>query len=199
MDAIKHDGIFRSAHESIVFALNYCDQQYALSPMSKLMQRGAYGSGRGLIGLDGAGQAGMVLAELDKLSRQNYSMVLALIARCAQSRMRCACGSACCSHWKANPLWQEAINQLGEYILCALAGSISNRALRIASIQKFFGQKTSIQEIAENVGVSRNTAGEQHGKIVKALKDLEGKAWVSYTTALEEAGMLIREEIAESS
>jgi hypothetical protein len=62
----RHEGIFASAEEAITFACNYSSQQYALSPMAKILQRGAYGSGRGLVGLDGAGQAGMVFAELER-------------------------------------------------------------------------------------------------------------------------------------
>lgn len=198
MDA-NHEGIFRSAHESIVFALNYCEQQSAMSPMAKLMQQGAYGSGRGLVGLDGAGQAGMVMAEIEKLARRNYYMALSLLARCSQERIRCSCGQACCSRWKPNPIWREAVNQLGDFVLSHLAGSISNRVLRIAAIEKFFGRKVSIEQIAEDCGVHRNTAGQQINAIRKGLKDLEANAWSAYTAAIEENGMLIREEEVQSS
>jgi hypothetical protein len=198
MDA-NHEGIFHNAHESVVFALNYCEQQSAMSPMAKLLQQGCSGSGRGLVGLDGAGQAGMVMAEIDALSRQSYFMAVALLARCSQDRIRCKCGQPCCSRSKPNPLWREAINQLGDFVLSHLAGSISNRVLRIAAIEKHFGRKVSIEQIAEDCGVHRNTAGQQVNAIRKCLKDLEANAWSAYTTALEEKGMLIREDEVQSA
>lgn len=198
MDA-KHEGIFYSAHESVVFALNYCEQQSAMSPMAKLVQQGSYGSGRGLVGLDGAGQAGMVMAEIEKLSRQNYYMAVALIARCTHDRIRCNCGQPCCSRWRPNPLWREAVNQLGDYVLTHLSANVSSRVLRLTVVGKHFGRKVSIEHIAEDCGVHRNTAGQQANSIRKALKDLEGRAWEIYTNALIDAGMLIREEIAETT
>lgn len=199
MDAQKHEGIFHSAHESVVFALNYCEQQSAMSPMAKILQQGALGAGRGLVGLDGAGQAGMVMAEIGRLADTNYFMAVSLIARCAVEKNRCTCGRPCCSRWKPNPLWRESINQLSDYVLSHLSGSLSSRVLRIASVEKHFGRKVSIEQIAEDCGVHRNTAGTQNNAIRKCLKDLEGNAWSAYTEALEEAGMLIREEIVEST
>ncbi len=191
MDANQHDGIFKSAHEAIVFAVNFGGQQYAMSPMARLMQLGPIGSGRGLGGLDGAGQAGMVIAELCEIE---YFSALSLIARCSSSKSRCVCESPCCSGWRENPVWREAINQLTDYVMPALAGSFSARALRVASVKKNFGDKITIQEIAEDVGVHRDTASDQHAKVVKMLKALESKAWADFTSRLETCGMLIKSE-----
>lgn len=183
----QHEGIFKSAHEAIVFAVNFSGQQYAISPIAKMMQLGAMGSGRGLGGLDGAGQAGMVIAELCQVE---YFAAVSLVARCSAPRSRCTCGSPCCSGWQDNSVWREAISQLTEYVLPALAGSFSNRALRVASVRKHFGEKLTIQEIADDVGVHRQTAGDQHGKVVKMLKEVEAKGWADFTGRLEECGML---------
>lgn len=186
-----HDGIFKSAHEAIIFAINFSGQQYALSPMAKLMQLGPMGSGRGLGGLDGAGQAGMVIAELCNIE---YFASLALIARCSAPKARCLCESSCCSGWRENPVWREAIGQLSDHVLPSLAGSFSNRPLRVASVKKYFGEKITIQEIAEDVGVHRDTASDQNAKVVKMLKTLESKGWLEFTNRLESCGMLIKNE-----
>lgn len=196
MDAIKHDGIFRSAHEAVVFALNYSGQQYAMSPFARLMQDGALGSGRGLAGLDGAGQAGMVIAELAKL---DYYLAVALIARCATRQIKCDCHSACCSGWRINELWRQAISIMTDHAMTALAGELSSRVVRQASVQKHFGQKVTIQEIADDAGIHRETAGKQHAQIVAAMKALESRAWQSFSEALEAAGMLMREETTETA
>lgn len=191
IEAAKHPGIFKDAKEAIVFSLNFSDQQYAKSPMAMFLTRGAASSGRGLSGLDGSGQAGMVMAEIIRL---DYAEALTLIARCSQKRLRCTCGSPCCSKWAPNPIWTMATSQLCDAALSAVGTGMSSRAIRLASTQKFFGQKLSIQEIADFASVSRKTAGEHHARVKEFLKDLEGKAWFSFTDRLEEAGMLIRDD-----
>ncbi|CAB3730853.1 hypothetical protein [Paraburkholderia rhynchosiae] len=190
-EGAKHEGIFKDAKEAIVFSLNFSDQQYAKSPMALLLKHGAHGSGRGLSGLDGSGQAGMVFAEIIRL---DYHESIALIARCSAKRLRCTCGSPCCSKWTPNPIWTMATSQLCDHALLAVGTGISSRAIRLASTQKFFGQKLSIQEIADYCSVSRKTAGEHHARIKEFLKDLEGRAWFSFTARLEDAGMLIRDD-----
>lgn len=189
---IKHPGIMKSAKEAMVFALNYSDQQYALSPMAMFLKRTQVGSGRGLKGLDGAGQAGMVWAEITRL---NYFHALALIARCTQHRLRCTCGAPCCSGWRANEIWREVTSQLCDYAACAVAGHLSNRRLRLASTEKVFGAKVTLEEIADHVSVSRVTASRQHAKIKDFLRTLEHAGWESLTSALEEKGMLIDESV----
>nr|WKF58809.1 hypothetical protein HUO10_003310 [Paraburkholderia busanensis] len=190
MTGAKHEGIFKDAKEAIVFALHFSDEQYAKSPMAMFLARGAHGSGRGLSGLDGSGQAGMVMAEIIRL---NYAEALTLIARCSAKRLRCTCGSPCCSKWTPNPIWTMATSQLCDVSLSAVGTGMSSRAIRLAATEKFFGQKLSIQEIADFCSVSRKTAGEHNARIKEFLKDLEGLAWFNFTDRMESAGMLIRE------
>jgi hypothetical protein len=191
IELAKHPGVFKDAKEAIVFSLNFSDQQYPVSPMALLLKQGFHGSGRGLAGLDGSGQAGMVFAEIIRL---NYYESLALVARCSARRLRCTCGAPCCSKWTPNQIWTMATSQLCDAALVAVGTGMSSRAIRLASTQKFFGQKVSIQDIADYCSVSRKTAGEHHGKIKEHLKDLEGRAWFNFTARLEDAGMLIRDD-----
>lgn len=198
---VKHPGILKTAKEAMVFALNYSDQQYALSPMAMFLKRTHAGSGRGLKGLDGAGQAGMVWAEITQLE---YYQALALIARCTQHRYRCRCGASCCSGWRPNDLWKEVTSQLCDYAVTALGGELSNRRVRLASTEKafgaklmlatterVFGAKTTLDDVADHASVSRTTAARQHAKVLDYLRTLEHKGWENLTEALEEKGMLI--------
>lgn len=185
---VKNPGILKSAKEAMVFALNYSDQQYALSPMAMFLKRDRAGSGRGLKGLDGAGQAGMVWAEITLLP---YYQALALIARCTQHRLRCTCGIPCCCGSRPNELWRETTSQLCDYALEAVTGHVSNRRLRLASTEKVFGAKVTLDEVADYVGVSKSTAARQHAKIKDFLRTLEHQGWETLTGALEEKGMLI--------
>ena len=58
--------LFESTRNAIKFAFGYSTEQYGESVLGKLQRRDA-GSGKGLVGMDGAGQAGMVLAEVWRL------------------------------------------------------------------------------------------------------------------------------------
>lgn len=190
MNAIQNDGIFKSAHEAIVFACNYAAQQYAMSPMAKLLQRGGRGSGRGLIGLDGAAQSGMVLAELQNI---DYVQMLVLVARCAPRKERCECNHACCSGWRPNPLYRDAVSQLVDLVVPALGGAFTMRRFRLAVIEKFFGEKIVIKEVASDLNVPPRTA-ERHASIINAyLKDVEKNGWTEWYGHLDNAGMIIRE------
>ncbi|MGP8437169.1 DNA-binding protein [Paraburkholderia fungorum] len=188
METVKHDGIFKSAHEAVIFACNYAAQQYAMSPMAKLLQRGGSGSGRGLIGLDGAAQSGMVLAELQRI---DYVQMLVLVARCAPRKERCECKHACCGGWKPNPLYRDAVSQLTELVIPALGGAFSLRRFRASVIEKFFGEKIKIKEIAGDLNIPPRTA-ERHASIINAyLKDVEKSAWTEWYGHLDEAGMIV--------
>jgi hypothetical protein len=188
MEAVQHDGIFKSAHEAVIFACNYTAQQYAMSPMAKLLQRGGNGSGRGLVGLDGAAQSGMVLAELQHI---DYMHMLVLVARSAPRKERCECSHACCSGWKANPIYRDAVSQLTDLVVPALAGAFSLRRFRLAVIEKYFGEKIKIKDVAADLGIPPRTA-ERHASLIKThLKEAEKTAWTEWYGQLDGAGMIV--------
>lgn len=184
---VKHAGIMKSAKEAVVFALNFSDHQYALSPMAAFLKHSG-GSGRGLKGLDGAGQAGMIWAEITLLP---YFQAFAIIARCTHHRVRCTCGQPCCGGWRSSEVWREVTSQLCDLAIQATPDHISNRRLRLASTEKVFGAKVTLDEVADNVGVSKSTAARQHAKIKDYLRTIEHQGWEKLTAALEEKGMLI--------
>lgn len=74
-----NDAIFDSTRSAVVFALGFSTQQYGATPLSKL-QRNRIGSGKGLVGMDGAGQAGMVLAQIARLGQTDRAVIVARFA-----------------------------------------------------------------------------------------------------------------------
>lgn len=187
---MKEPGIFKHSREALVFSLNYSIQQYALSPMAKMVKGSGVGSGRGLVGLDGAAQAGMVLAELQKLTPIERAV---LVARCAPRVLRCECRSPCCAGYRANPDWREAISELTEHVIVALSGTLSHYRVRSGCVQRFFGAKVKLTELAESCGVNRNTVSAHNQAIVKVLKGLEHRAFEAFDVAVDERGMILAE------
>ncbi|MEN5159704.1 hypothetical protein [Achromobacter spanius] len=170
--AAKAVPLFSSAHAALIFALHYSMQQYD-RPLMNRIASGESTAGRsddggmGLSGLDGAGQAGMIRAELAKLRPIEQAV---LVAHAAPSRIPCACGIACCSGFKINPEWQDAMSVLTTAAASgALPGCVSNGRLRSALIQRLFGAKVTLVSLAERYGADENTVGAHHAKLKRWL------------------------------
>lgn len=185
----RHEGIFTSAEEAITFACNYSSQQYALSPMAKILQQGAYGSGRGLVGLDGAGQAGMVLAEIATL---DYWQIVALVARKAIKSESCNCGSPCCRGWRMTELFREAISQLADQVAREARDVLPVHAFRAAVLRKHFGEKVHVLDEAEKLGIDEHPANRHATTIRKWIRELEKNGLTALSERLDEVGMLMR-------
>lgn len=185
----RHEGIFRSAEEAITFACNYSSQQYAMSPMAKLLQGPSRGSGRGLVGLDGAGQSGMVFAELERI---DYWQLVTLITGKLTRSERCDCNRSCCRGWKPNPLFEDAVSQLSDYVAITLKPLPPVKEFRVAVIMKYFGEKTDPLETAKNLGIPKKTAERHITAIRSFIRDLQKSGITALDERLGEIGMLLR-------
>lgn len=105
--------LFKSAHDALVFAFNYSGQQYGKTQMSKIVTAGT-GTGKGLSGLDGAAQAGMIRAEVRRLGEIGEAI---LTARYAPGSIPCpGCTCPVCPGEHPNLEWTAAIKTLEEYL-----------------------------------------------------------------------------------
>lgn len=159
------DTLFRSAHAALTFAFNFSGQSYERPLMNRMADEPAP-PGKGLVGIDGAAQAGMIRAEVHALGRLAESI---LIARVAPRTTPCSCRAACCSGHRPNKEWTDAIAYLSDEIRrSALAGCTSNGLLRRAYVVRYFSpreQRISIEQIADKYDVSRNTVSAHAGKV----------------------------------
>lgn len=171
--------LFKNTHDALVFAFNYSSQQYALSPMSKLMKTGI-GSGKGLVALDGAAQAGIIRARVGKLPAQQAACI---IARYAPRFEECQC---CQSRDKMTDEYREAVVILVEWAIGQCTG-MTLRNMRGAIVRSFFERGVSVAEAAKELNVPKATAYDQKARIHKALKELDGVAQRHIEEAL--AGM----------
>ena len=179
-------GIFQDAYEALVFALKF---EWPHPTLARILQSGPLGRAHGLVGYTGAGQAGMILAQLGRLPDPQ---ILALVARSTNHHARCECGRPCCSGWHPDPVWTNAITELGETLHAELAGQVMYRQVRQAIIERFFGyKKVTIKAIAEKCAIPERTMNEHVACVNRALKDLEGRGWHAFSDALMTAGFLI--------
>jgi hypothetical protein len=186
---IEVEPLFGSTHAALVFAFNFSHQAYDRPRMNR-MSDGPKRSGKGLVGLDGAGQAGLIRAEV---SRLNPAEAMVVTARFAPRRDRCECRQSCCSGWRPGREWRAATDHLTEYVLrMALAGTVSHYRVRNGIVRRIFGDTVNLGELAEHAGVGRDTMGDHAKRIAKHLGGIEGRAMKAIDANLFAKGLVER-------
>jgi hypothetical protein len=116
-------------------------------------------TGKGLAGMNGAGQAGMIRREVKALGDLYEALVIASFAPHATP---CTCKASCCAGEKVNREWSDAIYLITMSAMQELSGKLSHYALRRGIIERHFGVKRTITELAELCGVHRDTVSEHN-------------------------------------
>jgi len=163
---------FRSVNHALAFAYNFTHGTLKRSGMARMMG-GPSGTGKGLAGLDGAGQAGMIKSAIASMPAIYQNV---LIARFAPMQDDCACGARCCRGWRESDDWGDAIDWLAEHILeIDLCGSVKHVKFRRAVVSRYFGAKVSFITIAGDYGVNRDTASSLNARIVDYFRGVRVK------------------------
>lgn len=153
-----------------MFALRFSSQQYAQSAMAKQMkQSGRIGQGRGLVALDGAGQAGMILRRLETLGELERACI---IARYTDRAGECPC----CHQATASDAYRDAINTLSSWAERTIEHVTEVPRMRYAIVQEFFERRRSVGKMADAIGMPRSTAYDNRARIWPKLNDLDKKA-----------------------
>ncbi len=157
-DTILQDApLFRYSSDALLFAYRYSGQQYSMSAVAKMMGlRG--GSGKGLSGLDGAAQAGMIKAEVDKLHPNERDC---MVGRFADPE---------------SEICKDAKKRLIPLAAAALPTGMHSRRMVAALVQRYFGKKATLNEMVEEFGVPKSTLHDQWRTVAKKLRDSEDRA-----------------------
>ena len=194
--------LFDSAHGALVFAFNFSTQCYD-RPIMNRMADGPEKSGKGLVGLDGAAQAGFVLAEVKSMGRISEAVIA---ARIAPRSNPCECGASCCSGHKSNKTWVDAIAVLADHMRnTALAGCVCNGIMRREYVVRHFtkkDQRISLESLAQKYDIDRHTVSAHAAKVsayfagvtrsngTPTTPGIEQSAFNAIQDRLEEIGMV---------
>ena len=182
--------LFASAEAALRFALNFRADHY-VRPVMNRHAAPACGVGKGLAGLDGAAQAGMIRRALSALGSHAEAV---LVARMAVPRQRCECGAACCAGTRPNPVWRTAVGVLADYVrTTALAGTSARGPMRLIAVGQYFAEaaeRLSLEGIAGACNVSRQTAGSHVARVAAVLTALESDAWSAVEACLIRQGVV---------
>lgn len=164
---MDREPLFETAHHALLFAFNFSDQQYERPLMNRLADDPVGHVSKGLSGMDGAAQAGMIFGRMKLLPELSQHIIF---AQYAPPTIRCDCGRSCCTGRKPNELWEYAINEISRAsITGATVGVLSYRILRDAIVRKMFGVKVDIVAAAERCGLSERSAYDHQAAIKRWL------------------------------
>lgn len=188
---LKQEALFDSAHAALVFAFNISNQCFDRPPLARMALSPLTGSGRGLSGLDGAAQAGMIRSEVKALGELMES---SLIARFAPRNQPCSCKSKCCSGKQFNMEWRNAIAWLTNHIKgSALSGTHADYRVARSCVDRYFhngDQKISTAKLALTMGIHRNSVESYVHRVSKLLKAVESQAYASISDRLQEINIV---------
>ncbi len=208
---------FSSVYGALTFAFNFSADQYAQSPMSKLVKgNGNLGSGKGLIGVDGAAQAGMIMREVCSLGYAEKMYLIALFTPTYEVKpspdpeevndpipmwlvwlLIC---SAPLHKW--NPYYgldvQHKVEQkrpinpkleeaLGVMVTHARLSYKPNEETLKPLLMLYFGHGGDLDDIAQEVGFHYNTVTKHNGAIKRCFDELHLRAFANISERLKGA------------
>jgi hypothetical protein len=121
--------LFKTAHQALSFAYNFSASSLDRPLMSRMADK-SKATGKGLSGMDGAAQAGMILRNVKELPRLHQMIVL---ARFAPQSSDCPC----CGGPVPNAIWLAAIREISDAAVPVLSGHITMRALRDGIVSRY--------------------------------------------------------------
>lgn len=188
------DVLFGSARAAIKFCVGYAGNPKR--PASNRMLDGPSGGGRGLSGVDGAAQAGIISSRMKELGEVLQSV---LIARCATRMSKCECKRPCCSGDYINPVWLQAVNFLSQIAYEKPCSCHASLFLRTMLVRKVFGEQHTFVELAEECELDRDAVSAHHARIHRwvngqkatgiyaSSEGIESIAWERIETSLRAA------------
>jgi hypothetical protein len=174
---MMNDAIFRSGHEACRFAYAYSSQQYAMTAMAKLMRGSICGSGRGLVGLEGAAVAGTVKRHVEELEDQSHAAILANYELVHQNAMAGA-------------------SALVQFVLPALGSGGHNRRMVFALVCRYFkipdeeGRQYQLSSLCDRYGMSADTMTRRWRNAKARLREIESRAHDLVDRKLQDAGIV---------
>lgn len=187
--------LFKSTQSALTFAYNFNGTNTVSAHIGDVPPPS--GNGKGLGGLDGAGEVGNIKRIVEK---QASWIANAIVARYMPSRLPCSCGRLCCSGWMKNLEWRRAVRELSqdESIQKSVFGWAGDVLYRFEIVARYFerGEKTSLTDISRKARVSERTA-RTHYNLISTMfhgsrnnKGLEDIALQTVDDALRKQGIV---------
>lgn len=191
--------LFKSTYDALTFAYNFNGTNVTSAKLGDVPPPA--GNGKGLGGLDGAGEAGNIKRCVES---QAPWIVNIIVARFMPSKMPCSCGRLCCSGWTKNLDWRKSVRELSQddSIKKGVFGWAGDVVYRFEIVARYFarGEKISLSDIATRARITDRSA-RRHYNLVNTLlrgsrhnKGLEDIAMDAVDAVLRKQGIVGDEE-----
>jgi hypothetical protein len=179
--------LFNSTHAALAFAFSYSERNGRPNMLGSMSEKLRPRTGRGLVGLDGAAMAGMILRHvLADLSELQSAVIVGKFSRPTPCR---SCGSF---HDTTDRI--EAVERLAQYTLTKMQLDRPNLALRRGLVRRYLGDRVKMRDLAQTCGVHQNTASNHDKKVQEILRGIEREAMRALDEGLRE--LVAQEESA---
>lgn len=183
---MTEEPLFRSTHAALVFAFRYASQQSPKTPLMSLIlnpgdQSGHIGAGKGLVGLDAAAQAGMILSHVDALPDDQHNII---VAKYCREMHECKC----CGQPAPREEWKMAISELSHFV--EMEGV--HRRVRLIMVEKaVIGGKIDMDLICKTYSLSKSTTYRQLADVKVKIKKIERMALINLDNSLSKNKLLV--------
>lgn len=148
---------FRHAVEALQYLFNPERATVDRPPVARLADK-RRGDPGPLSGLDGAATA----ASAESMLEGNLTPLQLAVLSCryAPNRLRCECRSDCCSGWRTNPTWREAISFVAGdavYRVMPKREPIPLRYVTAVLLREYGKRKIALTDVGSDVGMSLGT------------------------------------------
>ncbi len=173
--------LFGSAHDALIFAFNHAGQHSPRTPLAGLLHRGGIGSGKGLHGIEAAAQAGIILAEFEKLAKPHQHVLRVRFGRNEQPCPHCHITGPC-------EEWVQAVDALSR---CAELDTLNRQARHLMVEKAVCGLKgISVAVIAANFKLVERTLQKQMQAFRRKMEKLENEAMNEADNRLRDMGVV---------
>lgn len=167
--------LFESVHSALAFAYRYRGQQFTQSRMNRVMManlpHGTRIKGKGLIGLDGAGQAGLIRGLMQNLDPYERHMIEARFEANERERLR-------------------AMLFFMPVLIANMPTGVHSKRAADVLVQKWFGERLKLQDAAQEIGAHRNTVGPMWTSTKRVLEAIWVRAEEAAHRELQAAGIV---------
>lgn len=157
--------LFRSTHDALRFAYNFNGTNITGVRIGDVPAS----DGKGLGGLDGAGEAG----NIKRIVEEQSEWIRAVIeSRYMPYHVPCNCGRACCKGWRDNLDWRRAVRVLStdDGVVRTVFGYSGDVLYRFDVVGRYFmreSDRSSIQQIAVESRMPERTVRHHCGLLAK--------------------------------
>ena len=177
------DAIFKSGHEACRFAYAFSGQQYPTTIMARLMRGMILGSGRGLVGLDGAAIAGTVKRHVESMPSPSKEVTAARYELLRNHAM-------------------SYVVTIAGLLFPVLGTGGHNRRMVQELVMYYFrvpdenGKPVKLATLADKYGVHASTVSRAWRPIKERLREWDSAAQAQIDERLVEVGLIFVRETA---